>query len=65
MNLATVQKEIEQWDSEQQDRLAACLSVLRLRRDPLHAEDLARRLDDKAPQKWLTLDQLKRELART
>jgi len=63
MNLTTVQKEIEQWDSEQQDRLAACLSVLRLKRDPRHAKDLARRLDDKTPGNWLTLDDLKRELA--
>lgn len=63
MNLATVQKEIEHWDPEQQDRLAACLSVLRLKRDPAHARELARRLDDKTPQNWLTLDELKRKLA--
>ena len=63
MNLVSVQKEIEQWDSEEQDRLAACLSVLRLKRDPKHAEELARRLDDKTPGNWLTLDQLKRKLA--
>ena len=63
MSLVTVQKEIEQWDSEKQDRLAACLSVLRLKRDPEHAKELARRLDDKTPENWLTLDQLKQELA--
>jgi hypothetical protein len=38
MNWTTVQKEIEQWDPEQQDRLAACFSVLRLKRDPEHAK---------------------------
>ena len=64
MNLTTVQKEIEQWDSEQQDRLAACLSVLRLKRDPQHAKNLTRRLNDKTPGNWLTLDELKRSLAR-
>ena len=63
MTLATVQKEIEQWDPDEQDRLAACLSVLRLKRDPKHANELARRLDDKTPRNWLTLDQLKRKLA--
>jgi len=65
MTLATIQKEIEKWDSEQQDRLAACLTVLRLKRDPRHAKELAHRLDDKAPKNWLTLDQLKRKLVRT
>ncbi len=59
MTLATLQNEIEQWDPEQQDHLAACLSVLRLKRDPKHAKELDRRLDDKTPRKWLTLDQLK------
>jgi hypothetical protein len=42
MTLAAIQKEIEQWDSEQQDRLAACLSVLRLKRNPEHAKELSR-----------------------
>ena len=63
MNLATVQKEIEHWDPEEQDRLAACLSVVRLKRDSKHAKELARRLNDKTPANWLTLDQLKRKLA--
>ena len=64
MNLATVQKEIEHWDPEQQDRLAACLSVLRLKRAPKHAKELARRLDDSSPENWLTLDELKHKLAK-
>ena len=63
MTLATIKDEIEQWDPEQQDRLAACLSVIRLKRDPMHAKELARRLDDATPQNWLTLDQLKQKLA--
>ena len=63
MTLTTVRKEIEKWDPEQQDRLAACLSVLRMKRDPKHARELARRLDDKSPRKWLTLDELKQKLA--
>ncbi len=63
MTLTMVQKEIEQWDSEQQDSLAAYLSVLRLKRDPKHAKELARRLDDKTPRNWVTLEELKRKLA--
>jgi len=64
MNLTTVQKEIEQWEPEQQDRLAASLSVLRLKRSPEHAKKLARRIDDKSAQNWLTLDQLKKGLSK-
>ena len=63
MDLATISKEIEKLDSEQQDRLAACLSVLRLKRNPAHAKELASRLDDITPQSWLTLEELKQKLA--
>jgi len=58
-----VEREIEKWDSEQQDSLAAYLSVLRLKRNPGHAKELARRLDDKTPRNWVTLEELKRKLA--
>lgn len=64
MNLAMVQKEIEHWDPEQQDRLAACLSVLRLKRSPEHAKELARRIDDRTPRNWLTLAELKKKLSK-
>ena len=63
MSLAAVQKEIEQWEPEEQDRLAATLSVLRLKRNPEHAAKLAERLDDRSPAHWLTLGELKRQLA--
>jgi hypothetical protein len=62
MTLAAVQKEIEQWGPEDQDRLAATLSVLRLKRNPEHTVALANRLDDREPAHWLTLDELKRKL---
>jgi hypothetical protein len=64
MTLTTIQKAIEKWDAEQQDSLAAYLSVLRLKRDPKHAKELARRIDDKTPKNWLTVEDLKRKLAR-
>lgn len=63
MTLTMVRKEIERWDSERQDSLAAYLSVLRLKRDPKHARKLANRLSDKTPENWLTLAELKRKLA--
>ena len=62
MNVEAIQKEIEHCTPDEQDRLAACLSVLRLRRDPKHAEELARRSDDEAPEHWVTVEQLKKQL---
>jgi hypothetical protein len=62
MDLAAVRKEIEQWAPDDQDRLAAMLSVLRLKRDPRHAARLAERLDDKSAAQWVTFDELKRRL---
>lgn len=63
MDVATVQKEIADWDPEDQDRLAASLSVLRLKRDPKHAAELADRMNDRDPGSWLTLDELRRKLS--
>lgn len=49
MDLTMVQQEVASWSLEDQDRLAAFLAVLRLKRKPAHVEELGRRLDDKAP----------------
>ena len=62
MNLAVVQKEIEAWSPEDQDQLAAYLTVLRMQRSPEHADELNRRLSDRDPNHWLTLSELKDKL---
>ena len=62
MNLAVVQKEIEAWTPEDQDQLAAYLTVLRMQRTAEHAEELNRRLSDRDPDHWLTLSELKDRL---
>ena len=64
MNLAVVQKEIEAWTPEDQDQLAAYLAVLRVQRTGEHAEELSRRLNDRDPDHWLTLPELKDQLRR-
>ena len=64
MNLAVIQKEVETLAPEEQDRLAAYLTVLRMKRTPGHAEELSRRLDDRNPDHWLTLDELKEKLSK-
>ena len=62
MNLAVVQKEIEAWTPEDQDQLAAYLTVLRMQRTPEHADELSRRLNDRDPDHWLSLSELKDKL---
>ncbi len=64
MNLTMVEKEVESWQSEDQDQLSAFLSVLRLKRNPNHSKHLAKRLDDNTPANWLTLSALKANLAK-
>lgn len=62
MSFVTVQKEVECWDDEDQDRLAAYLATLRLRRTEAHAAELRRRLDDRDPGNWLSLEEVKSRL---
>lgn len=59
MNLEVVEREVASWEPEDQDRLAAYLTVLRLQRSPDHAQELARRLDDREPAHWVSLDKVK------
>jgi hypothetical protein len=59
MNLEVVEKEVAAWSPEDQDRLAAYLTVLRLKRSPDHAQELTRRLDDRDPAHWVSLDEIK------
>jgi|GEM_PF-7036151 len=49
MDLNIVEKEVATWTPEDQDRLAAYLTVLRLERSSDHAQELARRLADRDP----------------
>ena len=61
MSFATVQKEIESWSPEDQDRLASYLAALRLKRSG-YVEEMGRRSDDKRPEKWMPLAEMKRKL---
>jgi hypothetical protein len=62
MSFAAVQKEVECWDDEEQDRLAAYLAALRLRRTEEHGVELRRRLDDRDPESWMSLDEVRSRL---
>ncbi len=62
MSFSDVQKVVEQWAPDDQDRLAALLTVLRLRRDPGYMEAMDRKIQDAAPENWMTLNDLKSRL---
>ncbi len=59
MDLEVVEKEVANWAPEEQDRLAAFLTVLRLKRTPDHVQELTRRLDDRDPANWMSLDEIR------
>jgi len=59
MDLEAVEKEVASWAPEEQDRLAAFLTVLRLKRTPDHVQELTRRLDDRNPTNWVSLDEVR------
>ena len=62
MSYSEVQKAIEQWPSDEQDRLAAFLTVLRLRRDPAYLGEIDLRLRDLEPANWMVLNEVKDRL---
>jgi hypothetical protein len=47
MDVEDVEREVATWGLEDQDRLAAFLALLRLRRSPDYIQELTRRLDDR------------------
>ena len=61
MSFAAVQKEVESWSPEEQDRLASHLAILRLKRSG-YTEEMGRRLDDDRPERWMSLAEMKRKL---
>jgi hypothetical protein len=59
MDLNIVEKEVATWAPEDQDRLAAYLTILRLERSSNHSQELTRRLADRDPANWVSLDKVK------
>ena len=52
MSIATLQQEVQALPAEDQDKLAAFLLSLRMKRDGL-LEEISRRLDDRDPSVWV------------
>jgi hypothetical protein len=61
MKFSILQHELELLPPEQQDRLSAFLTSLRMRRDGIISE-VSRRLDDKDQQNWTSWDAVKADL---
>lgn len=62
MDVAALQNELQALPPEQQDRMSAFLTALRLQRDGGMTE-IRGRLDDKSPESWLSWDDVKDEQA--
>jgi len=60
MDVAAIQHELELLPSDQQDRLAAFLTVLRMKREGLIPE-LQGRLDEEDSSNWISWDDVKAE----
>jgi hypothetical protein len=61
MDVAILQKEIQQLPDHLQDRLAAFLTALRMHRSG-QDEEIFRRLDDPRPEKWSSWQQVKTDM---
>jgi hypothetical protein len=63
MSMADLMREVADLPPERQNELAAFLLHLRLKRDPVWRAELTKRIDDKNPDQWVSLEDWKRELA--
>ena len=63
VSLNTVKKEVTELTEEEQDNLAAYLTVIRLKRSQTHAEKLTEKLENSKKSDWLDFDEVKDQLA--
>jgi hypothetical protein len=59
MSLQEIKTELAEWPQEQQDHLAAYLVHLRHQRDANIRREISERLDDKNPDHWLSVGELR------
>ena len=62
MSIEVLQSEVSALSSEQRRKLMAFMVVLEDRGRADYAAELARKIDDKSPERWLTPEQCEREL---
>lgn len=64
MKLAEIEQEITQLDAESRRKLMALLVTLQIREQRTVRSELTRRLDDKSPDGWMPLEEVKEKLNR-
>ena len=62
MKLDDVQREAERLSPEEQRKLIGFLVTMDIRRDEDYRAELRRRLDDRDPQGWISLNEAERRL---
>ncbi len=60
MSLETIMEEAGKLSDEDSRRLSAYLVSVRRSREAGYAEEMARRIDDKDPKNWVTIEDLDR-----
>jgi hypothetical protein len=63
MSMADLMREVAGLEPERQNELASYLLHLRLERDPEWRSELTKRIDDKNPNNWVSLEDWKKEIA--
>jgi hypothetical protein len=64
MTITELQNAIRRCSNQDQDQLAAFLTLLRQQRDSEYLATLDRRINDQDPQHWISLDTRKEQLRR-
>lgn len=59
MTFTEIRGQVDVLPAEEQDKLAAYLTMLRKSRDPSYEEELRRRLSDNDASHWISLDALR------
>jgi len=62
MSFEAIEQEIATWDDTSLQRLAGLIFRLRHQRDPAWKAELARKIDDRTPGRWISLDEAERTL---
>jgi len=62
MSFDTLKREVESLADDERRRLLAFMVTLEDRSRADYREELARRIDDRLPERWLTIDRAEREL---
>ena len=64
MNLDQLKNEVRDLTTQEQLQLISHLVELRREREPDYAKEMAKRIDDRSRENWLTIDELEERLDR-